>query len=334
MLRNCGSAENGVRIRLRTTGFSKPSAPCWIAEEDLGHASVGELADDRVAAVRRHCAPAKVASPRPPDGAPTASGSTTATTTRAAREHVTSPRDAGRAAGRDGRGADETAAPPPDEPARRARRCCRAAIGRARPAGGAAPTWCWRTAPRASASTARCRAICRSATTACCRAAAASRRCSSSAPGHCHPARRSAHLGLGGAGLRRALARRAGASATSPTWRASAAGRASLGARRDHGEPDDGGDAGAAHRAVALLPEQPALPQPAVPAHRGRAGLGARWADLRARLANAGRALNRERRIDRDAIFALKMEALEAIFAPLRRRRRLRPLLGRAGRRR
>ncbi|HTA21581.1 MAG TPA: 4-alpha-glucanotransferase, partial [Polyangia bacterium] len=33
------------------------------------------------------------------------------------------------------------------------------------------------------------------------------------------------------------------------------------------------------------------------------------------RLANAGRALNRDRRIDRDAVFRLKMEALQAIFA-------------------
>ena len=33
------------------------------------------------------------------------------------------------------------------------------------------------------------------------------------------------------------------------------------------------------------------------------------------RLANAGRALNRDRRIDRDAVFRLKMEALEALFA-------------------
>jgi 4-alpha-glucanotransferase len=32
-------------------------------------------------------------------------------------------------------------------------------------------------------------------------------------------------------------------------------------------------------------------------------------------LANAGRALNRDRRIDRDAVFRLKMEALEALFA-------------------
>ena len=34
-----------------------------------------------------------------------------------------------------------------------------------------------------------------------------------------------------------------------------------------------------------------------------------------ARLANAGRALNADRRIDRDAVFRLKMEALEALFA-------------------
>src|SRR6185436_14405246 len=32
------------------------------------------------------------------------------------------------------------------------------------------------------------------------------------------------------------------------------------------------------------------------------------------RLANAGRALNGDRRIDRDAVFRLKMEALEKIF--------------------
>ena len=49
--------------------------------------------------------------------------------------------------------------------------------------------------------------------------------------------------------------------------------------------------------------------------------------DLRARLANAGRALNRDRRIDRDAIFALKMEALEAIFARFHGEQRLRLVL-------
>jgi len=38
-------------------------------------------------------------------------------------------------------------------------------------------------------------------------------------------------------------------------------------------------------------------------------------ADLRARLANAGTALNGDRRIDRDAIFRLKQEALEALYA-------------------
>jgi 4-alpha-glucanotransferase len=38
-------------------------------------------------------------------------------------------------------------------------------------------------------------------------------------------------------------------------------------------------------------------------------------AGMRERLGNAGRALNANRRIDRDAIFRLKMEALEAIFA-------------------
>jgi 4-alpha-glucanotransferase len=37
--------------------------------------------------------------------------------------------------------------------------------------------------------------------------------------------------------------------------------------------------------------------------------------DLRGRLTNAGTALNRERTIDRDAIFTLKQEALEALFA-------------------
>ena len=38
-------------------------------------------------------------------------------------------------------------------------------------------------------------------------------------------------------------------------------------------------------------------------------------ADQRARLTSAGTALNRERQIDRDAIFSLKQEALEALFA-------------------
>ncbi|HMF42753.1 MAG TPA: 4-alpha-glucanotransferase [Polyangia bacterium] len=38
-------------------------------------------------------------------------------------------------------------------------------------------------------------------------------------------------------------------------------------------------------------------------------------ADLRTRLQNAGTALNGERRIDRDAVFRLKQEALEALFA-------------------
>jgi 4-alpha-glucanotransferase len=43
----------------------------------------------------------------------------------------------------------------------------------------------------------------------------------------------------------------------------------------------------------------------------GFAALG----ELGTRLANAGRALNRERRIDRDSVFRLKMEALQALFA-------------------
>jgi len=43
----------------------------------------------------------------------------------------------------------------------------------------------------------------------------------------------------------------------------------------------------------------------------GFAALG----DAGVRLANAGRALNDDRRIDRDAVFRLKMEALEALFA-------------------
>ena len=42
-------------------------------------------------------------------------------------------------------------------------------------------------------------------------------------------------------------------------------------------------------------------------------------AGTRERLGNAGRALNATRRIDRDAIFKLKMEALEAIFADFER---------------
>jgi 4-alpha-glucanotransferase len=40
--------------------------------------------------------------------------------------------------------------------------------------------------------------------------------------------------------------------------------------------------------------------------------------DLRARLTSAGTALNRDRHIDRDAIFRLKQEALEALFAGFR----------------
>ncbi len=43
-------------------------------------------------------------------------------------------------------------------------------------------------------------------------------------------------------------------------------------------------------------------------------------AGTRERLGNAGRALNATRKIDRDAIFKLKMEALEAIFADFERR--------------
>ena len=65
-----------------------------------------------------------------------------------------------------------------------------------------------------------------------------------------------------------------------------------------------------------LLPVEPALPQSAVPAHRGAAGLGGPAGRRCAtRLTNAGTALNGERRIDRDAIFRLKQEALEALFA-------------------
>ena len=47
----------------------------------------------------------------------------------------------------------------------------------------------------------------------------------------------------------------------------------------------------------------------------GVPGLSRQCADFRARLTNAGTALNGERRIDRDAIFRLKQEALEALFA-------------------
>ena len=74
------------------------------------------------------------------------------------------------------------------------------------------------------------------------------------------------------------------------------------------------GDAGAADRAVALLPQQPPLSQPAVPAHRGGAGRRRRWARRWRDSPTPAARSTRTRRIDRDAIFALKMEALEAIF--------------------
>ena len=65
-----------------------------------------------------------------------------------------------------------------------------------------------------------------------------------------------------------------------------------------------------ADRGVALLPEQPPLSQPAVPSHRGSARRRRGAGRASPRLAEAGHALNRARRIDRDAIFGLKMEAL------------------------
>ena len=148
MLRNCGSAEYGVRIRLRTTGFSKPSGAVLGREEDLGHAAVGELAQDGVAAVRGH---SRRLGYHPPTAGwrLTASESTTTTTTRAARD--TRPR-----AKRGPR-----CRPPwvwrPRPPRRRSTSrtpcasCCRAATGRCTDCGGA--TSCWRTAPRVRSAT-------------------------------------------------------------------------------------------------------------------------------------------------------------------------------------
>ena len=46
------------------------------------------------------------------------------------------------------------------------------------------------------------------------------------------------------------------------------------GRRRADGQSSDGADAGAADRSQPLLPVEPALPQPAVPAHRAAAGVG------------------------------------------------------------
>jgi len=80
--------------------------------------------------------------------------------------------------------------------------------------------------------------------------------------------------------------------------------------RRGDGQPAVRAGATFAHRTVAVLSQQPALSQPAVPAHRGDPGgrnAGARAGDG----ANAGRALNVRRRIERDAVFALKAPLLE-----------------------
>ena len=88
----------------------------------------------------------------------------------------------------------------------------------------------------------------------------------------------------------------AGGSAISRIWRASGAGRASLGGGVLMVNPLTAPTPVAADRAEPLLPVEPALPQPAVPAHRGAARLGrACPGDLRdAPDATPGTALNRE----------------------------------------
>lgn len=87
-----------------------------------------------------------------------------------------------------------------------------------------------------------------------------------------------------------------------------------------------GGGAVMINPLTAATPVAPIEPSPYYPSSRryrnplflrieelpGWDGLGA---DFRARLTSAGTALNSERRIDRDAIFRLKQEALEALFA-------------------
>ena len=65
-------------------------------------------------------------------------------------------------------------------------------------------------------------------------------------------------------------------------------------------------------RGQPLPPHQPALAQPALPARRGRARRRALGADLE-RIARAGRALNAERTIDRDAVAIIKLDALTRI---------------------
>ena len=297
-------------------------------QENLGHAAVGELAQDCVAAVRGH---SRRLGYHPPTAGwrPTASESTTATTTRAAREHETSRET--RAALQAAMGvAPETAAPPLDEPD---------AVRVLLPGGDrslhgwrpAAPTWCWRTAPRVrSTATARCRTSCRSVTTASI-ARGGDETLLIVSPGRCflpddlrawgfaaqlYAARSRDSWGIGDLADLTRLGR----------W------TREPGRRRADGQSSDG-----ARRRCAPIEASPYYPS----SRRYRNPLFLRieelpgWdelpGDLRARLTNAGTALNRERRIDRDAIFRLKQEALEALFAAFPRRAGLRLVLRRRG---
>ena len=219
--------------------------------------------------------------------------------------------------------APETAAPPLDEPD-----AVRVLLPGRRPgarATAAAPTSCWRTGRRA-------RSTRRAAGRAAVRLPPLYPRGGGEtllvvSPGPLLPARRSAHLGIRGPALRGALARELG----DRRPRGSGAPRA-LDAqprrRRRDGEPADGADAGARRSSRARTTRRAAATATRCScASRSCPAGTALPGDLRARLTNAGTALNRERQIDRDAIFRLEAGGAGGAVRALPRRAGLRLVL-------